>query len=77
MDEQTLKDYIIEELKKRGDTDIISVTNIRPASQDALILMADVSYTCNLHGCEKHAEHKDVLFVYKDGKLYFSLLMRI
>lgn len=61
--EKELTNWIKEKLTNRGDKDII-VSNIKFI--DDYVALADVSYTWFLNAWEKRAEHKDMLFVYKD-----------
>lgn len=70
--EKELTNWIVEKLTERGDKDIV-VSNIKFI--DDYAVLADVSYTWFLNSWDKRAEHKDVLFVYKDGTWHSSLIM--
>ena len=58
--EKSLRDYLNNRLTENGCTDI-RITNIQTFADGNL--MADVSYTQKLNAWEKHAEHKDSIFV--------------
>jgi hypothetical protein len=68
--EKLLIDYINERLSEREYTDI-NVTNVRVFADGNLF--ADVSYTWKLNAWEHRAEHKDVIFVYKDKEWHSPL----
>lgn len=61
--EKSLIKCINERLSAKKYTDI-SVTNVRIFADGNLL--ADVFYTWKLNAWEHRAEHKDVVFVYKD-----------
>lgn len=70
--EKLLIEYINERLSEKGYTDI-NITNVKTFADGNLL--ADVSYTWKLNAWEHRAEHKDVIFVYKDGKWYLPLFV--
>ena len=61
--ENLLIEYINERLSEKEYTDI-NVNNVRTFADGNLL--ADVSYTWKLNAWEHRAEHKDVIFVYKE-----------
>lgn len=68
MNEKSLIEMCIAKLQARGDKNI-EVTNVRIFNNDGRVdALADVSYTWILNGWEKNAEHKDMIFVYRDGE---------
>ena len=69
--EQLMVEYVTKKLEDRGYTNI-KITNIRLFADGNI--MADVFYTWRLNAWEKQAEHKDEIFIYKDGKWYSPLI---
>ena len=59
--------FVRRKLMERGDSDI-TISNMRFLSNGAML--ADVSYTWNLHCWKKHAEHRDWIAVFKDNQWY-------
>lgn len=68
--EKSMIEYATKRLLDKGNTNI-KITNVRLFADGNI--MADVSYTWKLNAWEKRAEHKDVIFVYKDGEWYSPL----
>lgn len=73
MNESLIK-FITEKMKEKGNT-LIDISNIRLGENDN-VFFADISYIWYLNGWEKHAEHKDMIFVYADNQwhtpMFFS-----
>lgn len=70
--EKSLVDYLNKRLSDKGFTDI-SITNIRFFADGNIL--ADVCYTWKLNAWEKRAEHKDIIFIYKDEEWHSPLFI--
>ena len=68
--EKLLIGHINKRLNEKEFTDI-EITNIRTFADGALL--ADVSYTWRLNAWTKRAEHKDVIFIYKNEEWHSPL----
>lgn len=63
--EKSMIEYATKRLEDKGNTNI-KITNVRLLADGNI--MAEVSYNWQLNAWKKQAEHKDVIFVYKDGE---------